>query len=74
MLADRVDQIRWKQFDLVKSRSDSPEVGSRQTCNISRSKVGGETNTLQAQYSQLSLRRTPLGPALSVRLREVSIL
>ena len=25
-------------------------------------------------YSQLSLRRTPLGPALSVRLREVSVL
>ena len=26
------------------------------------------------EYSQLSLRRTPLGPALSVRLREVSVL
>ena len=26
------------------------------------------------KYSQLSLRRTTLGPALSVRLREVSIL
>ena len=26
------------------------------------------------KYSQLSLRRTPLGPALSVRLREVSVL
>ena len=25
-------------------------------------------------YSQLSLRRTPLGPALSVRLKEVSFL
>ena len=25
-------------------------------------------------YSQLSLRRTPLGPALSVSLREVSVL
>ena len=25
-------------------------------------------------YSQLSLRRTPLGPALSVRLREMSVL
>ena len=25
-------------------------------------------------YSQLSLRLTPLGPALSVRLREVSVL
>ena len=25
-------------------------------------------------YSQLSLRRTPLGPALAVRLREVSVL
>ena len=25
-------------------------------------------------YSQLSLRRTPLGPAVSVRLREVSVL
>ena len=25
-------------------------------------------------YSQLSLRRTPLGPTLSVRLREVSVL
>ena len=25
-------------------------------------------------YSQLSLRRTPLGPALGVRLREVSVL
>ena len=27
-----------------------------------------------SSYSQLSLRRTPLGPALSVRLREVSVL
>ena len=27
-----------------------------------------------SHYSQLSLRRTPLGPALSVRLREMSIL
>ena len=26
------------------------------------------------QYSQLSLRRTPLGPALAVRLREMSVL
>ena len=26
-----------------------------------------------AFYSQLSLKRTPLGPALSVRLREVSV-
>ena len=26
------------------------------------------------RYSQLSLRRTPLGPALSVRLREMSVL
>ena len=26
------------------------------------------------EYSQLSLRRTPLGPALSVHLREVSVL
>ena len=26
------------------------------------------------KYSQLSLRRTPLGPALSVCLREVSVL
>ena len=26
-----------------------------------------------AQYSQLSPRRTPLGPALSVRLREMSV-
>ena len=26
------------------------------------------------EYSQLSLRRTPLVPALSVRLREVSVL
>ena len=25
-------------------------------------------------YSQLSLRRTPLGPALAVRLREMSVL
>ena len=25
-------------------------------------------------YSQLSLRRTPLGPALAVRLRELSVL
>ena len=30
--------------------------------------------TLVGKYSQLSLRRTPLGPALSVRLREVSVL
>ena len=28
----------------------------------------------ELRYSQLSLRRTPLGPALSVRLREVSVL
>ena len=28
----------------------------------------------KVDYSQLSLRRTPLGPALSVRLREVSVL
>ena len=26
------------------------------------------------KYSQLALRRTPLGPALSVRFREVSVL
>ena len=31
-------------------------------------------NQLFQLYSQLSLRRTPLGPALSLRLREVSVL
>ena len=31
-------------------------------------------NQLFQLYSQLSLRQTPLGPALSVRLREVSVL
>ena len=30
--------------------------------------------TQLTQYGQLSPRRTPLGPALSVRLREVSVL
>ena len=30
-------------------------------------------HTIQ-EYSQLSLRRTPLGPALSVRFTEVSVL
>ena len=30
--------------------------------------------TLVILYSQLSLRRTPLGPALAVRLREMSVL
>ena len=29
---------------------------------------------LMRHYSQLPLRRTPLGPALSVRLREMSVL
>ena len=29
---------------------------------------------LQVEYSQLSLRRTPLGPAQSVRFTEVSVL
>ena len=31
-------------------------------------------SALSILYSQLSLRRTPLGPALSVHLREVSVL
>ena len=31
-------------------------------------------NDVTYYYSQLSLRRTPLGPALSVRLREVPVL
>ena len=29
---------------------------------------------VQYEYSQPSLRRTPLGPALSARIREVSVL
>ena len=29
---------------------------------------------VQYEYSQPSLRRTPLGPALSTRIREVSVL
>ena len=33
-----------------------------------------EKNPGQYMYSQLSLRRTPLGPALAVRLREMSVL
>ena len=33
-----------------------------------------EKNPTHYMYSQLSLRRTPLGPALAVRLREMSVL
>ena len=33
-----------------------------------------QKNQISSFYSQLSLRQTPLGPALSVLLREVSIL
>ena len=33
-----------------------------------------QTPNANLKYGQLSLRRTPLGSALSVRLREVSVL
>ena len=33
-----------------------------------------ENEALFLKYSQLSLRRKPLGPAVSVHLREVSVL
>ena len=36
--------------------------------------IGRQTCQTLQTYSQLPLRRTPLGPALSVHLREVSVL
>ena len=41
---------------------------SRLVCTVDSLIAGGQG------YSQLSLRRTPLGPALAVRLREMSVL
>ena len=42
--------------------------------NIMWYEMGKQNIQAKKVYSQLSLRQTPLGPALSVRLREVSIL
>ena len=56
---------------LLRTRKREQTRGDPRAC--SPGKISN-SSLLKWLYSQLSLRRTPLGPALSVRLKEVSVL
>ena len=82
MFKDRIfDSGRAFQHNSVLSKKKNAMNNSYQNLKLSTFEIQFSPvslvtckKTVRWCYSQLALRRTPLGPALSVLLREVSIL